>query len=457
MGVAFRAALCVIFGGIGSLHGMRADYASPIWERTPRADGKRHVDAPATIAKLLEMHADTYFYLIHGETDWDDMRKEFLPAAAEASLNVWLYLVPPSECPPPCALPFQSDYVRMATEIAKLSLEYPNLKGMAIDDFAYNTQLFTPEYVVRLRQAGKAVNPSFRFYPLLYWRSLTPEMLDRYAPGIDGVIFAYRDEPTINTTRNQSLREQLDRAESLLAERNKALVLMVYCAPLGRIPIPPGVDYVRSSVATGLSDVKSGKLEGVVTYKLDKQGLPAPMKENYARSGNGRGTMLVSGLNLKAGSFGELHTRIHVRPGEFRNGSLTFWRTAFYSRLPEGYLFLQILLNGQPLWEKDIASFKSGVWEPERVEFGGMRSSGTAALQIRTVLRRDASSLTVTVGVDDLDAPNWRIGDRGFEDPAEWATKHNDPAFLPLVQIFDPQRPIQMFHAVRDIYGAARQ
>jgi hypothetical protein len=125
--------------------------------------------------------------------------------------------------------------------------------------------------------------------------------------------------------------------------------------------------------------------------------------------------------------------------------------------LPEGYLFLQILLNGQPLWEKDIASFKSGVWEPERVEFGGMRSSGTAALQIRTVLRRDASSLTVTVGVDDLDAPNWRIGDRGFEDPAEWATKHNDPAFLPLVQIFDPQRPIQMFHAVRDIYGAARQ
>ena len=61
--------------------------------------------------------------------------------------------------------------------------------------------------------------------------------------------------------------------------------MMVYCAPLGRIPIPPSVDYVRGSVEIGVEDIKRGKLRGVVTYKLTKSGLSAPATENYARTG----------------------------------------------------------------------------------------------------------------------------------------------------------------------------
>ena len=285
---------------------------------------------------------------------------------------------------------------------------------------------------------------------------MLPEFLDKYAPVIDGVIFAYRDEPTINTSRNTSLRAQLDATEALLRARGKALVLMVYCAPLGRIPIPPGVEYVRESVDMGLRDMREGKLAGVVTYVLRKTGLPAPAAEDYARAGNGRATILVSGKNIQAGGYGELSGQMSVKPerGPFR---LTFWRTALYSRLPPGYFFLQILLDGRMVWEQDIAAFEPKVWKQERADLGewpdGKRD---ATLGIRMALHRNAGSITVTIGLDDLAAEGFTLDDPGFENPARWKPAQTAPAFLPMVQMFDPERPIRMFDAVRELYGTAR-
>ena len=49
---------------------MLADYNMEIREQTPRGDGIRHVDTPATIAKLRDAHVTTYFYLVlHAASD----------------------------------------------------------------------------------------------------------------------------------------------------------------------------------------------------------------------------------------------------------------------------------------------------------------------------------------------------------------------------------------------------
>lgn len=109
-----------------------------IREAAPRADGFRHIDTPATIHRLQQMHATMYTFGIWDKaTDWDDLRLEFAPAAARAGIDVMVYLVPPSECfPNPvryldgrCSRPFNTDYIRWATELAKLSLTYPNIKS----------------------------------------------------------------------------------------------------------------------------------------------------------------------------------------------------------------------------------------------------------------------------------------------------------------------------------------
>lgn len=96
--------LCVFHLPAAPAGGMLADYAGIITEDRPRADGHRHLDTPALIAKLRTLHANTYFYLVHGALEWEDFTNEFLPAAAKAGLDVWLYFVPPSECTS-CSLP----------------------------------------------------------------------------------------------------------------------------------------------------------------------------------------------------------------------------------------------------------------------------------------------------------------------------------------------------------------
>src|SRR5512146_2304549 len=63
-----------------------------------RADGR--VDVDALLGRLTELHATCYYWLIwHAPSDWDDL-KLFLPKAAAANIQVWVYLVPPTESPP---------------------------------------------------------------------------------------------------------------------------------------------------------------------------------------------------------------------------------------------------------------------------------------------------------------------------------------------------------------------
>src|ERR1035437_4380875 len=71
-----------------------ADYDSE-----PRlADG--HVDSDQLLARLKELHVTTYYWLVwHARTDWDDL-KLFLPQAAQANIQGWVCLVPPTESAP---------------------------------------------------------------------------------------------------------------------------------------------------------------------------------------------------------------------------------------------------------------------------------------------------------------------------------------------------------------------
>jgi len=138
-------------------------------------DGE-HVDIDLMVQRLTELGANTYMWLIwHSANDWDDLH-EFLPLAEEAGITVWVYLVPHSESGfqnpnLPYSEPFKLDYVRWAEEIAKLSLEHENLVGYVIDDFWGNVtpDRFSPEYTREMVEAGKAINPELKFYPLMYY------------------------------------------------------------------------------------------------------------------------------------------------------------------------------------------------------------------------------------------------------------------------------------------------
>ena len=158
-----------------------------------RSDG--HVDGDALLARLKELHATTYYWLVcHAATDWEDL-KAFLPKAAAANLQVWVYLVPPSESAPQQGTtypePFRLDYARWGEEIARLSLQHTNLTAWVIDDFYANHAFFTPAFVRDMQNRAKRISPRLAFLPLMYFGEVRRPFVDDYREVIDGVVVAY--------------------------------------------------------------------------------------------------------------------------------------------------------------------------------------------------------------------------------------------------------------------------
>ena len=176
---------------ISSLQGTYGTYdAEP-----RRPDGR--VDVERLVAELVAIRANTYNFLVwRAASDWEDF-KLFLPRARAKGIRVWVTLVPPSESPPHTrqySEPFRLDYQRWAVEIAKLSVQEPNLAAWSLDDFSYDSKTFTPEYMRQMIEASRRINPRLAFVPCLYYDHITPQLAEKYRPFVDGILFPYRHE-----------------------------------------------------------------------------------------------------------------------------------------------------------------------------------------------------------------------------------------------------------------------
>jgi hypothetical protein len=177
------------------LKGLPADYDSEL----RRPNGR--VDVDAMVRRLQELGVGTYYWLIwHAPTDWDDL-KVFLPKARQVGLEVWVYLVPPSEgsgSAGPPSQPFGLDFLRWAEEIARLSLEHTNLTGWVIDDFYANHETLAPAYVGQMQSRAKRINPRLAFLPLMYFNEFRqrhgdPASPERISDGLRMSLQAWRD------------------------------------------------------------------------------------------------------------------------------------------------------------------------------------------------------------------------------------------------------------------------
>jgi hypothetical protein len=138
--------------------------------------------------------------------------KRLLAAAQPAEISVWPVLIPPSEGGN--SLPYKTDYVGWMKEMARLSLQYPALRGVNIDDLfsGISTKTFTRDYLKQIYQAKQEINPKLLFVPTIY--DLDQDVADRLAGCVDGVWFWW-----VNLEHNAGLRTLLEDSRLVVANR----------------------------------------------------------------------------------------------------------------------------------------------------------------------------------------------------------------------------------------------
>jgi hypothetical protein len=339
------------------LHGILADYDNELREATPRADGIYHVDTPALIAKLQAAHINTYAYLIyHQTTDWDDLSNEFMPAAQNAGIFVWVYLVPPTEAPANYP-PYQQDYVARANAIATLSLTYPNPQVLAMDDFRGNLSKFTTSYVEQITTTLHATNPNLGFWPVLYYGDIvgTGSVFTgttNYRNLFDGVIFPYRDDPNHNTSVTATAASQIEAVHAAISDKHN-------------LPTDTHVYEIR---------YPWGKPSSAGWYGQAAQTVTVPSAPSY---------------------------------------SITFRVSDDFTAGTAGYHFKQLLVDNTVVWEDDVAGDEG--WQTVTKDLKPYLSTGAHTIKFRVYDKQGVSNFGVRARFDDVTTTGFTLANGDFE------------------------------------------
>lgn len=223
------------------------------FDEAPR-DKSGNVDIPRLLDQLAELRANTYNWLISKDNDWSDLAK-FLPLARQRGVNVWVSLVSPSESPDGknASKPFQQDYERWATEIAKLSARESNLVAWSMDNLSDNASVLTPERMSQIAAATRAIHPKLAFVPRLYFakEAANPKFVKEYRNAVDGILFAYgRESGKVDRKNADQVREEVKKIHELWGPL-VPLVLDVYSSDPDARLNPSTPDYVRQVMTAG--------------------------------------------------------------------------------------------------------------------------------------------------------------------------------------------------------------
>lgn len=161
------------------------------------------LDVPATIHLLLANHFNCYVQPIEERPpmSYADF-KRLLPAAQAADISIWAVLIPHHEG---ASLPYRYHFVRWTRHLARLSLKYPVLRGINVDDtdVGGESKVFTRDYLCSIDRAKKKINPKLLFVPTIY--NLDPEVANKLAGCVDGVWLWW-----VNLEQNNGLRAFLE-------------------------------------------------------------------------------------------------------------------------------------------------------------------------------------------------------------------------------------------------------
>lgn len=441
-----------------------------IREKKARADGYLHLDTPAMIKTLKAMHANTFTYGVwDGDKDWDDLRLEFAPAAQKAGIDIWVYLVPPSECftnPAKhlngnCSRPYDLDFITWSTEIAKLSKKYPNIKAWAIDDFLSgpgNRALFTNEYLSQVRAAQDAINPKLGFYVTLYFGEIAPENLEIIDGVLDGVIYPYVGY-NADTNDTDWVERRIDSALQTMEPYDLDLVFLQYTGRFLDTVIEPHEDTVAAILRRVQPYIEDGRVIGVIAYAapvaLDEQ---QASYTNRAHSGTGRLSFSINMFTgTSAGDYAEAKQEVRVDPRAAKK-ELTFsHRDPFGPWALKDYQFKQLLVDGQVVWESDISADTGYTWAKTTVDLtAALAGKQRATIAFRLFHKNGVGHWPTDVSIDDVRARGLTLRNGDFENASAWELSETNEGFRTFIDQYRPDRQARIINEIGKVYADLR-
>jgi len=466
---------------VPSISNVKGSYNVGILESTPRADGKIHIDTPATIARLQQLNITTYSYQLWTKGHyWDDLRLEFMPAAQAAGIKVWAYLTPPSEGVPQ---PFGGNYTEWVKQIATLSNTYPNLEAWVMDDFTANLGVFNPTDTTTLMNYAHTINPKLAFFVIAYYEDATSTFAYNYRNCIDGIIYPHAERTALNfdayvdtlysrfhpynipiysihygTFANYATMKS---AETIQTEMEKAFVkqaagklqgVYVYATPLettDELWLNPGdphpyatngdwyyeftnddltIPWATHNTAKGANSTV--KQTATVTAPTDSSisfdaYSYAPHGYNFGSDGNIARISYPGNTPGAAGIWGELSQTVTVTDGA--NASVTFKVKDDYTGGTSGYIFKQFLVDDVVVWQEDVAG-QNGNWETITVNLSPyMTGKSTAKIQLRLKNAQAVTWFNLVSAWDDIVATGFKVANPYFDGDTGW-TKSQSPA-----------------------------
>lgn len=430
-------------------------------EARPRADGYRHIDTPRLIAQLKDLHVNNYLFQVWGsKTDWDDLRLEFAPAARKAGIEVWVYIVPPTECllPYKCSYPYQTDYVAWSEAIANLSVRYPNVVGWAIDDFSAggNPDTFDAEYMEQITAAADAINPDLALYTTAYYDGATSDdFLSKYEPYIEGIFFPYVDTVS-NPFWRQELTTQLDNVVSHVQAHGLDVHFMNYTGRQLGSAIDESPEDVAAIIGAVRAYVEDGRVAGIISYATPTQlNEPHISSQNKARTGVGRLSLSDFGTQT-ADHWASGGQEVAVMPGRDRY-TITFHDYEQFG--PEvdpglrGYLNKQLLIDGDVVWSEDIVDDRMNSWDRHTVDVTEYVTGKTSVTMAFRLYERAVAYIPTDLGVDDVSASGLAVRNGGFESRSHWTLDSNATHVKPRLDLWAQNEPRRLFDAVARQYA----
>lgn len=226
------------------------------WFR-PIANPDHSLNVKKTILLLRYFHFRcTAFPIESGPpNDWTNFQ-DFLQAAQTAGIDTWPILIPPTEGGD--SHPYDTDYVKWVQVLARLSLKYPRLRGVNIDDMLIddNKKIFTHNYLHQIYEAKQRINPRFLFVPTVY--ELDRDVANRLEGCVDGVWFWW-----MNLERGMGLASVLENARVVVGKRFPVYAGIYASATSWHKEGEPSVRAFMSSIQAACQ-----YSDGVVVYNL---------------------------------------------------------------------------------------------------------------------------------------------------------------------------------------------